>query len=78
MTNEIIVRPRTVRVSSSTTGVVLDSSTPVTLKSTLGRFRLDALDDVNAAVETENATLVYQSNTDTYVVKQIDLDGGTF
>ena len=61
--------------------VVLDSKTPITLKTTtsLGSItRLDSLLDVDAAGEANNATLVYQSNTDTYVVKQIDLDGGTF
>jgi hypothetical protein len=43
-----------------------------------GITRLDSLVDVNASNETNNATLVYDFETDTYVVKQMDLDGGTF
>jgi len=67
MVNVIVTRPRqpkTVTVKSSAI------STPVN--------RLDSLIDVNASNETDNATLVYNSNNDTYVVKQIDLDGGEF
>lgn len=68
MINVIVTRPNT--------------ATPITLKSSTGVVsganRLDALIDVNATSESNNATLVYQANTDTYVVKQIDLDGGIF
>jgi hypothetical protein len=82
MVNVIVARPRTIQVSSNATAGILDTRTPVTLKSSTGSVggitRLDSLVDVNAAGEQENATLVYDSETDTYVVKQIDLDGGTF
>ena len=41
--------------------------------------RLDTLDDVvEAAGVANNMTLVYNSDTDKYVVKELDLDGGTF
>jgi hypothetical protein len=41
--------------------------------------RLDGLDDVvEAAGVANNMTLVYDSATDKYVVKELDLDGGTF
>lgn len=52
----------------------------ITLKNFVNDVtRLDQLKDV---VEPENATegsvLVYQADTDKYVVQQINLDGGTF
>lgn len=81
MVNVIVARSRNIKVSSNATAGVLDSSTPVTIKnnpSTNGITRLDSLVDVNASNETENATLVYDFETDTYVVKQMNLDGGTF
>lgn len=62
----------------------ISSKTPVTLQNTpTGELaekinRLDSLVDVNALGEENNATLVYESSSDTYVVKQLDLDGGTF
>jgi hypothetical protein len=41
--------------------------------------RLDALIDVvEGANPTEGSTLVYDVETDRYVVKQLELDGGTF
>lgn len=83
MVNVIVARSRNIKVSSNATAGVLDSSTPVTIKnvpSAIGNgiSRLDSLVDVNASNETDNATLVYDFETDTYVVKQMDLDGGTF
>jgi hypothetical protein len=81
MVNVIVARSRNIKVSSNATAGILDSSTPVTVKSSSGSTsitRLDSLVDVNASNETDNATLVYDSSSDTYVVRQIDLDGGTF
>jgi hypothetical protein len=81
MVNVIVARSRNIKVSSNATAGILDSSTPVTVKSSSGPTsitRLDSLVDVNASNETDNATLVYDSSSDTYVVRQIDLDGGTF
>jgi len=40
--------------------------------------RIDHMHDVDASGEVENSTLVYDAETDTYVVKEIDLDGGNF
>lgn len=41
--------------------------------------RLDRLDDVIEPTNaTNNATLVYNSQTDKYEVKLLDLDGGSF
>jgi len=83
MVNVIVARPRNIKVSSNATAGVIDSSTPVTIKNVSsaignGITRLDSLVDVNASNETDNATLVYNFEPDTYVVKQMDLDGGTF
>ena len=81
MVNVVVATPRTIQVSANVSGTTLTTSRPVTLKTdtTLSpTTRLDSLNDVNADNESNNATLVYDSITDTYIVKQLDLDGGTF
>lgn len=93
MVNVVVGRKRNVRVSTNATAGVIDTTVPVTLKTVPyggtttagGAGRLDKLQDVVANTETEGATLVYQANTDTYIVKKLDLsnvtgdlDGGTF
>lgn len=91
MTNVVVARKRTVQVSANATAGIIDSTVPVTIKnipavsSGNGIDRLDHLKDVVASGETEGATLVYDSATDKYVVKKLDLadvtgdlDGGTF
>lgn len=46
---------------------------------TTAQTRLDTLTDVvEGASPAEGSTLVYDVETDKYVVKQLDLDGGTF
>jgi hypothetical protein len=87
MTNVLTSKKVIVKIGNNTTGAIR-SSTPVVLKNapTLSAAtRLDRLEDVVATGETNGATLVYDSATDKYVVKQIefdeiagDLDGGTF
>ena len=91
MVNVVVGRKRTVKVSANATAGVIDTTVPVTLKTVPyngtggGVSRLDKLQDVVANTEVEGATLVYQANTDTYIVKKLDLtdvtgdlDGGTF
>jgi len=61
----------------------LQASSPITLKNTIqadANRRLDGLLDVTAdtANTPVNSTLVYDPSTDKYVVKLLDLDGGTF
>lgn len=47
--------------------------------TTAAPTRLDALTDVvEGANPTEGSTLVYNVDTDKYIVKQLDLDGGSF
>lgn len=76
---------RNVNVEAS--GALSPASTPVTLKNaaigltggTVGAItRLDGLEDVVESAPANNATLVYDSATDKYFVKQLDLDGGLF
>lgn len=56
----------------------------LTIKSTVGSggfvgvTRLDALQDVVESNPETGSTLVYNSANDTYTVKMLDLDGGTF
>lgn len=71
-----------IKVRISPSGALQSSGvgTGITLKNLVNDVtRLDQLKDV---VEPENATegsvLVYQADTDKYVVQQINLDGGTF
>lgn len=89
MTNVVVARKRTIQVSANGTAGILDTTVPITLKNnpviSSGANRLDKLNDVVANAEVNGATLVYQSNTDTYIVKKLDLsdvtgdlDGGTF
>jgi fructose-specific phosphotransferase system component IIB len=86
MTNVIVSRNRTIKVSTGGTAGIVDSITPVVLKNATNSVgRLDHLLDVDASNEVENATLVYDPNTDKYIVKKLDLadvtgslDGGTF
>jgi len=85
MVNVIVAAKKAIRVTANTTGETIQSSTPVTIKNTLNlngaanTGRLDKLADVSEpAIPTDGATLVYNSNTDIYEVKELDLDGGSF
>lgn len=91
VTNVVVGRKRNIRVSANGTSGILDSTVPVTLKNTPtissgGIDRLDHLKDVSAIGETTGAVPVYDSVTDKYIVKKLDLgtdvvgdlDGGSF
>ena len=91
MTNVIVARSRTIQVSTNATAGIIDSTNPVVLKQipvlspTSESLRIDHLQDVNASMELDGSTLVYNANTGTYVVKYLDLsevtgtmDGGNF
>ena len=86
--NTITGSRRAVQTSVGT-GVIVDTTTPVTLRNNTIQAnsvrRLDKLVDVDASVETLGSTLVYDQSLDKYVVKQMDiqyvtgnLDGGQF
>lgn len=88
MVNIVVSSKKAIRVTANTTGEVIQSSTPVTLKNTtkISAGRLDQLADVSEpATPEDGSTLVYNANTDTYEVKKVnlgevegDLNGGTF
>lgn len=88
MVNVVVARKRTIQVSTNATAGIIDSTTPVVLKNTPtlisgGVDRLDHLKDVDATTELDGSTLIYDANTDKYVVRKIDfgdvgLDGGNF
>jgi len=64
-------------------GGVVEPITPITLKNTIqadANRRLDSLLDVvgDNANTVAGSTLVYDPGTDRYIVKLLDLDGGSF
>lgn len=58
---------------------VLSTVAPLTLKNQIQEIRsiedIGDVDDINVAT---GSTLVYNSTTDKYEIKMLDLDGGTF
>jgi hypothetical protein len=88
MTNVVASKKITVQISANSTAGIISTSTPVVLKNNpigIGVTRLDKLTDVVADGEIDKATLVYDSNSDKYIVKQMEfsdisgeIDGGIF
>jgi hypothetical protein len=59
--------------------VTSNGSTIIVDTSGVGVLRLDQLADVEeGASPSNNSTLVYDNGTDKYVVKILDIDGGSF
>jgi hypothetical protein len=84
MTTVVVRQPHAQVVARfSPAGALQQSNSPVTLKSAVGTSgvnRLDQLLDVSpdSLSTPAGSTLVYDPITDTYIVKLLDLDGGTF
>jgi hypothetical protein len=87
MVNVVVSSKKSIRVTANTTGEVIQTSTPVTLKNTTtlsNASRLDQLADVlEPASPEDGSTLIYNASTDRYEVKRItevqgNLNGGTF
>ena len=90
VTNVIVSRKRTVKLSTNATAGIIDTTTPVTLKTiptivSGGATTLESLTDVVSDNETTGDTLVYNSITKQWVAQKLDigditgsLDGGTF
>ena len=66
----------TAKVTAGTGSGLSTTGTPVSVAQ--NNRRIDNMRDVDASGEVENSTLVYDAETDTYVVKEMDLDGGSF
>jgi hypothetical protein len=72
---KVVATGGSIRPSTQADAVTVTSAAGVGAALT----RLDTLTDVVEGVNpTEGDTLVYDEETDTYVVKQLNLDGGTF
>jgi len=66
-------------VGTGLSSVTSNGSAIIIETSGVGTLRLDQLADVEEGVlPTNNSTLVYDNVTDKYVVKQLDVDGGSF
>lgn len=66
-------------IGSGLTSVTSNGSAILISTSGVGTLRLDQLADVEeGALPSNNSTLVYDNVTDKYVVKQLDIDGGSF
>jgi hypothetical protein len=84
----VIGRTTTQNIKVSTTGSIIQSQTPITLKNQVTEIR--SIEDINDVAEVdvvEGATLVYNPTNDKYEVKKLDasdlagdinLDGGSF
>lgn len=76
--NAVLNRPtQTIRVKVTDTGFTEpNTNPPVTLENANVRF--DQMADVVETGATNNSVPVYNSQTDKYEVKQLNLDGGSF
>jgi len=63
-----------IKPSTSAQAVTVTSASGVSSTAS----RLDTLQDVIEDYPTNGSTLVYDVTTDKYIVKQLDIDGGTF
>jgi hypothetical protein len=80
MVNVVVARRRPIIVSQAETDVLSTKSVTVRNTTDLSSSpkRLDQLADVVENNPQSNDTLVYDSITDKYIVKSLDLDGGEF
>jgi hypothetical protein len=69
---KVVATGGSIRPSTQADAVTVTSASGVTAS------RLDSLVDVVEGTPTNNSTLVYYSANDTYVVEQLNLDGGSF
>jgi len=87
--NVLVAKKRSVHVSTNATAGVIDTTTPVTIKTIpvlmSSNSTLESLSDVVAVNETTGDTLVYDSSSKTWIAKKLDIsnvtgniDGGTF
>jgi hypothetical protein len=65
-------------VATAYTNAVTYTDSRLTAYTNTAALQLSTLNDVVANAVSNNATLVYNTNTNKYVVKQLDIDGGNF
>lgn len=63
------------RITQSTQA---DAVTVTSSATIVASNRLDNLQDVVEGSPADGSTLVYDETTDTYIVQELDLDGGSF
>lgn len=66
----------TAKVAAGSGSGLSTTGTPVSVAT--NNRRIDNMLDVDPSGEVDNSTLVYDAATDTYIVKEMDLDGGSF
>jgi hypothetical protein len=69
---KVVATGGSIKPSTQADAVTVTSASGVTAS------RLDSLVDVVERTPANNSTLVYYSANDTYVVEQLNLDGGSF
>jgi hypothetical protein len=84
----VIGRTTTQNIKVNTTGGIIQSTTPITLKNQVTEIRsIEDISDVAEVDVVEGATLVYNPENDKYEVRKleagdlsgdINLDGGVF
>lgn len=77
--NAKITRVTGVQAKVTNNAGVLSTVAPLTLKNQIQEIRsIEDIGDVDEIDVTTGSTLVYNSTTDKYEIKMLDLDGGTF
>ncbi len=72
---KVVATGGSIKPSTQADAVTVTSASGV---GSAGATRLDSLVDVVEGTPTNNSTLVYYAANDTYVVEQLNLDGGSF
>jgi hypothetical protein len=65
-------------VSTSYSNAINYVDTALLSYTNTASLELNTLNDIDSTQLSNNATLVYDTNDNKYVVKQLDLDGGNF
>ena len=92
MTNVVVAKTKTIKVSSNATAGIINTSVPVVLKNNPtiisgggGVSSVENLLDVNVVSKITGATLVYDAGTNTYLIEPLNfsdivgnIDSGTF
>ena len=64
--------------SGGVVGSTLSSNSVTLSNRAVRKKKLTEMEDVNDATEIDGGTLVYDADNDEYVLKALNVDGGTF